>query len=81
MTQADLCFEAPVRIPPKGSQCYEILAALQMGKRLTVATALTEHAVYALSQRIGELKRMGWPIHSRTVTTPGGARVSEYFLD
>lgn len=71
----------PCRVPVRGTQAYEILMALQDGKRLTVAKALTEHGVYALSQRIGELKRMGWPISSRTIETAGGARVSEYWLD
>jgi hypothetical protein len=79
MTQADLCVE--VKVPRYGSQCYEILMALKNGKRLTVAIAITEHGVYALSQRIGELKRMGWPIQSRMVTTSGGARVAEYWME
>ncbi|MHB1326880.1 MAG: helix-turn-helix domain-containing protein [Gemmatimonadales bacterium] len=71
---------APVRIPNRGTQHYELLTAMQQGKRLTVAIALTEHGVYALSQRIGELKRMGWPIHSRTVEVRSGARISEYWM-
>lgn len=77
MNQLEL---APVRVPAKGTQGYELLMAMQAGERLTVAKALTQHGVYALSQRIGELKRMGWPIQSRTVETNGGARVSEYWL-
>lgn len=63
----------------RGKQLYEILSYLQAGGTLTVAKALAEMNVYALSQRVGDLKRMGWPICSRTVTTAGGARVSEYF--
>jgi hypothetical protein len=72
------------RIPERGSQCYEILMAMQQGKRLTVAIALAEHSCYALSQRIGDLKRKyGWEslIRSRTVTTRSGARISEYWID
>jgi hypothetical protein len=72
------------RIPERGSQCYEILMAMQQGKRLTVARALAEHNCYALSQRIGELKRRyGWEslIHSRTISTLGGARISEYWME
>ena len=81
MTQAELSFENPTRIPERGSQCYEILLYLQSGGRLTVAKALSELGVYALSQRCGELRRKyGWPILSRTVETSGGAKVSEYFL-
>lgn len=62
----------------------EILMAMQQGKRLTVAIALAEHSCYALSQRIGDLKRKyGWEslIRSRTVTTRSGARISEYWID
>lgn len=70
---------APVRTPNRGTQHYELLIAMQAGKRLTVAKALTEHGVYALSQRIGELKRMGWPIKSRMIDV-GRARVAEYWL-
>jgi len=64
----------------RGTQHYEILMYLKAGGRLTVAKALTELGIYALSQRIGELKRQGWPIKSNSVETNGGARVSEYFL-
>lgn len=79
MTQLDL-LEPRCKSPERGTQHYEILMCLQAGGRLTVAKALAELGVYALSQRVGELKRQGWPIQSRTVETGGGARVSEYFL-
>ncbi len=72
--------ELAVQVPARGTQGYEILTYLQSGKTLTVAKALTELGVYALSQRIGELKRGGWPILSRTIETAGGARVSEYWM-
>ena len=76
--QLDIPF---TRIPEHGSQCYAILLYLQSGRTLTVAKALSELGVYALSQRCGELRRKyGWPILSRTVETAGGARISEYFL-
>jgi len=71
----------PCRVPAHGTQAHELLTAMKNGKRLTVAIALTEHGCYALSQRVGELKRMGWPIQSRTITVAGGARVSEYWMD
>lgn len=80
MTQTDISFEPRCKIPARGGQHYEILMYLKQGGRLTVGKALTELNVYALSQRIGELKKHGWPIQSRTVETNGGARVSEYFL-
>lgn len=63
MTQIDLL---PVcKVPERGTQCYELLMALQQGAKLTVAKALTEHGVYALSQRMGDLRREGWPIRSQ----------------
>jgi hypothetical protein len=77
--QLDLIVECAV--PPKGGQCYELLMAMQNGKRLTVAKALSEHGCYALSQRMGELRReYGWPIQSRFIKTNGGASVKEYWL-
>lgn len=80
MTQLDL-LEPRTKVPEKGGQLYELLCAMQMGKRLTVAIALMDHSVYALSQRIGDLKKMGWPIKDRWVTTAGGASVKEYWLE
>jgi hypothetical protein len=81
MTQADLCFDAPVKIPPKGTQNHELLMAMQRGEKLTVARALNGFGVYALSQRMGELRRMGWPVRSRMIETQGGARVAEYWME
>ena len=76
--QLDIPF---TRIPPRESQCYAILIYLQAGGRLTVAKALSELGVYALSQRCGDLRRKyGWPVLSRTVETNSGAKISEYFL-
>ncbi len=59
----------------------QILAeALDRGERLTVAVALERYDVYALSQRMGELSRKwNYPVESRTVETPTGKHVSEYF--
>jgi len=80
VTQLELTVEA--RIPPRGSQCYELLMAMQNGTRLTVKIALDRYGVYALSQRIGDLKyRYGWSnIRSRMITV-GTARVSEYWIE
>lgn len=80
MTQADL-FPA-CRVPERGTQAYELLMAMQAGVRLTVKLALERHGVYALSQRIGELKReYGWPIQSRTISVGPRTRVAEYWLE
>ena len=79
VTQLDLLPEE--RIPPRGTQAYDLLMALISGARLTVKTAMAQHGVYALSQRIGELKReYGWPIASRTVSVGPRTHVSEYYL-
>ena len=69
-----------VKVPEQGTQAYALLRAFKRGERLTVKTALDQYGVYALSQRVGELKRMGWPIESTTVTTSGGAKVSCYWM-
>jgi hypothetical protein len=80
MTQMDLLVECV--IPPRGSQCHELLLAMQAGERLTVGLAMAHHGVYALSQMCGELRReYGWPIKSRWVETSGGAKVKEYFIE
>lgn len=57
-----------------------LLAALKRGERLTVKIALDRYGVYALSQRIGELKK-SHPIKSRIVKTLTGKRVSEYWYE
>ena len=58
----------------------EILAdALDKGERLTVAEALTKYGIYALSQRCGDLFKIGYPVESVTIETSTGKHVSEYF--
>ena len=69
-----------VQIPPRGTQCREILEYLQSGRTLTVAKAMSDLSVYALSQRVGELKRMGWPIQSRPLKIRDKCVVSEYWM-
>jgi hypothetical protein len=60
------------------TQCETLLAALKRGERLTVLSALTDYGVYALSQRVGELKRQGWQIESEMIELPNGKRVCQY---
>jgi len=81
MTQSDLRLEPSVRIPPKGSQTYRLLLAMRNGQRLTVAKALNEHGCYALSQRCTDLRRMGWPVLSRTIKVGRRSWVSEYYME
>lgn len=73
-------FAEPVKVPDARTQAGILLRALKSGERLTVAEALSRYGVYALSQRMGELRRSGWPILSETVEVKPGTRVSRYFL-
>jgi len=57
---------------------YRLLMALKQGERLTPLSALNAYQCFSLSQRVGELKRMGWPIVVRTVELSTGKRVAEY---
>lgn len=60
------------------TQCETLLAALRRGESLTVADALTFYGVYALSQRMGELKRAGHPIKAERVSVGNGKNVARY---
>lgn len=80
MNQLALAFQKTT-VPPADTQCGQLLRAFQRGEKLTVAEALSRYGVYALSQRVGELKKSGWPIRSEPFTTPGGARVARYWMD
>ena len=62
------------------TQCEELLQAFKRGERLTVGDALSRYGVYALSQRVGELKRNGVEINSKIVTLPNGKRIAQYWL-
>jgi hypothetical protein len=67
-------------IPAQGSQSHILLTALFDGEKLTVSYALEKYGVYALSQRMGELIRFGWPVKKVWKTVRSGKRVMEYFL-
>lgn len=62
-------------------QCRLILSELEAGHALTPAVALDRLHIYALSQRIGDLKRAGYPIKRELVSMPSGARVARYTLE
>jgi hypothetical protein len=82
MTQVEISFEPRCKLPDRGTQCYEILMYLKNGGRLTVGKALLELGVYALSQRVGELKRKyGWPIQAVNKKVGSHVWVAEYFLE
>jgi hypothetical protein len=78
VTQLELM---PCRIPAKETVSYEILMLLKQGVRLTPIEALNRCACFSLSQRIGELKRMGWPIRTELKQIRPGTRVAEYHLE
>jgi hypothetical protein len=62
------------------SQSEMILDYLKSGARLTVLEALQRFNCYALSQRIGEMKRSGYPIESRMIEVESGKHVAEYWM-
>lgn len=70
----------PIVVPDEQTQAGKLLRAFQRGEFLTVAEALSKYGVYALSQRVGELKRAGWPIVAERFKTAGGAVVARYSM-
>jgi Helix-turn-helix domain len=54
-------------LPLLGTQHRTLLDAFYRGEKLTVGEALNRYNIYALSQRVGELKLLGWPISSERV--------------
>ena len=61
------------------TQLDTLRAAFDRGERLTVATALQQYGIYALSQRCGQLARAGYPLASQSIPLPSRKRVKEYF--
>jgi hypothetical protein len=57
-----------------------LIMAFKDGQTLTVAKALTEYGIYALSQRCGELKRKGFPIKTQRIKTASGKMIASYSL-
>lgn len=68
------------QVPEPDTLQGKLLRALQRGERLTPISALQGYQCFSLSQRMGELKRAGWPIVAEMVKTPSGKRVAEYSL-
>ena len=62
------------------SQETQILRWLAQGYTITPLEALERFGCMALSQRIGRLKRQGWPIESRMIYTKTGKRVACYAI-
>lgn len=64
---------------PTAPKTLAVLRALHKGRRLTIWTAMVQLHVGALSQRIGDLRRLGWPILD-TWREHNGSRFKEYRL-
>lgn len=64
---------------PTAPKTYAVLLALKKGHRLTPLNALRHCGLMSLSQRIGDLIALGWPIKKRWKKTED-ARVMEYSL-
>lgn len=60
------------------SQCQLILRHLQQGHTLTVAEALQSLGIYALSQRVTDLRNQGYPIITNMIITQSGKRIARY---
>jgi len=67
-------------VPDADTLSGKLLRALQRGERLTPISALEGYQCFSLSQRMGELKRAGWPVVVAMIKTPSGKRVAEYSM-
>ena len=65
---------------PTQLQLWALLTALQHGEHFTFLDAVERLGICALSQRCGDLRKLGWPIVSRWDTTVNGARIKVYSL-
>ena len=76
--QPELMFAEP-ETNSRPTQAGRILAHLQEGNRITALEALEKFQCFRLAARIHEL-REAWEIQERTVETPSGKRIAEYWL-
>lgn len=60
-------------------QCKTLLNALKAGEELTPLDALRKYHVLALSQRMTDLRRLGWPVKTEMVKI-GIKHVARYSL-
>jgi hypothetical protein len=63
------------------SQATRILNHFLAGGSLTPLESLNLYGVMALSQRVGELKRLGYPILTETIALPSHKHVARYSWD
>lgn len=64
---------------PTAPKTYAVLLALKKGHRLTPLNAVRLCGLMSLSQRIGDLIELGWPINKSWRKTKD-AMVREYYL-
>ena len=62
---------------PTGSQAIRVLGRIQMHGRTDIRDWPPG---FRLAARIADLRDLGWPITTRSITLPGGTRVAEYRL-
>jgi hypothetical protein len=80
VTQTSLEFDSPCRVPEAGTMTHELLMALKRGEQLTPLSALEKYRCFSLSQRMGELRRSGWPIRSSMVSVNSGKKIACYWM-
>ena len=61
-------------------QLWRLLEAFRRGERLSTLSALVTYRCGALSQRVGDLKALGWDIRSESVPNEDDGYHFEYWL-
>ena len=67
-------------IMPTSRNGKALLCTLLAGRRLTPLISPQFCGIVALSQEVGRLKKLGWPVKTRRLALGGGKSVSEYWL-
>ena len=62
------------------SQSHDLLEYLRAGGSLTVLEAINKFGCYALSQRLGELRRCGYLIEDKFITTTTDKKIKRYWM-
>ena len=65
---------------PTAPKTRQVGISLRAGYRLTVRMALLDLRVYALSQEVGRLRKLGWKIKDEMIKTSEGVHCKAYFL-
>jgi len=54
---------------------------LQSGKPITALEALRLYGIFRLASRIHDLKKHGVEVKVRDITTEGGKKIAQYYLE